>query len=152
MQSRERVRVLFSRGTSMTEELKKIPAENAPTWEGNPDEFLKNLATDPVWVNTQEQRKEMREKFGLPEEPQFKDFPNYDAFSVAWAAYEDHFDEVTGCGKRGKEIDDLYWSGKFDEGVGTERSFFRIAGRLNYRYGKCSLEEVIAEWRRQNAN
>lgn len=130
----------------------KGPQERAPAWEEEPEEFLKNLATDPVWVNAEREGKELQKKFGLPEEPKLNDFPNHAAWSVAWNTYRDNFEKVTGYGDRAEEISNLYWSGDFDAGLGTQRDFLRTANRLNYNYGKCSLDEVIAEWRSQNAN
>ena len=135
----------------MTNDPKKSEQE-VPTWEEDPERFLQNLPNDPVWVNSQRQRKELREKYDLPDEPKLEDFPDYDSWSVAWDANRETFDEVTGCGKRSDEISKLYWSGDFEDGLGTERDFMTVADNLNYTFGKCSLDDVIAEWRKQNAH
>lgn len=135
----------------MTDDPNK-PPQKAPTWEGDPEGFLRNLGNDPVWVNAQQQRKELREKFNLPDRPKLEDFPDHASWSAAWDLNEDHFDEVTGYRKRVEEISKLCWSGEYDEGFGTEGDFRDIASRLNYRWGKCSLDDVIREWRKKNAN
>jgi hypothetical protein len=135
----------------MTDEAKKSP-EKAPTWEKDPQGFLKKLATDPVWLNTIQKEKEMRLKFGLPDEPKLKDFPDHASWSTAWKTDRAHFDAVTGCGKRGDEVLTLYWSGAFKAGIGTEADFLRISNRMNYKFGDCTLDEVVAEWEKQNSN
>jgi hypothetical protein len=124
--------------------------------EPNPDEvsqeFLDALDSDPVWQNGEQQRRELRQKFGLPPEPQLKDFPDKAAWSEAWDLDNQNFDKVTGRGARLDKMLALYWSGHFDDGVGTEADFLRVATRLNYEFGKSSLDEVVAEWRRLNHN
>lgn len=135
----------------MTDEAKKSP-EKAPTWEKDPAGFIEKLQTDPVWLNTMRKRKEMRLKHGLPEAPDLKDFPDHATWSAAWKKDRAHFDAVTGCGKRVDEILTLYWSGAFKAGIGTDGDFLRIATRMNYEFEDCTLDEVVAEWEKQNAN
>lgn len=130
------------------EDDKKTP----PTWEKNPAEFLKNLENDPVWLNTVRKESEMRQKYSLAPEPILADFPSHAAWREAWHADRRHFDEVTGVGARFQEIITLSWSGAFRAGEMTDNSFFDIASRMNYKYGDCTLDEVVAEWRKLNAN
>lgn len=130
-----------------------------PTWEKDPAGFIDNLANDPVWANRQRKEKELRAKYGLPDEPHLKDFPDHESWVRAYVADQERFNTVTGCKDRRDQISALSWSGAFDEGDmclrddnDASRDFRQVAHELNYTYGDSTLDEVVAEWRRRNAN
>lgn len=133
-------------------ENKKTESEARPTWEKNPDGFIDNLPNDPVWAKKVQKEKELREKFGLDDKPHMNDYSDYKSWLADFKADRDRFNQVTGCQERHEKAIALYWSGAFDEGKFDSYSdFLSVAEDLNHRYGEATLEEVVAEWRRRNA-
>lgn len=142
---------------AMSDEKKK-----EPTWEKNPAEFILNLPNDPVWANRVKKRKELREKFGLPDEPHLKDYPDRESWSAAYDKDNEIFNRVTGYKERKDALLALFWSGAFSvrflpdpENPGClapDNDLMTVSQDLNYLYGEATLEEVVSEWRRRHAN
>jgi len=135
---------------AMSDEKKK-----EPTWEKDPAEFILNLPNDPVWANREKKEKELRQKFGLGDEPQLKNYPDVDTWREAFRKDQRLFQRVTGYKERKDALLALFWSGAFDvhdNDPENYRCLLGVAQHLNYVYGEATLEEVVAEWKRRNAN
>jgi hypothetical protein len=135
----------------MSDEKKK-----EPTWEKDPAEFILNLPNDPVWANRERKEKELRQKLGLGDEPQLKNYPDVDTWREAFRKDQRLFQRVTGYKERKDALLALYWSGAFDVKLlpDTDHTncLLAVSQDLNYLYGEATLEGVVAEWKRRNSN
>lgn len=149
----------------MTEE-KKLPLAQLET---DPQGFMERMGQDRVWMNRIKKESEMRVQMGFLPAPQECDFPNYEAWNKARAADRHNFMEASGIRERQKQVTALYWCGEFDAGQlfwvkernagkdpsyrpGISTDLLDISDELNFIFGECTLENVVAEYRRRMAH
>lgn len=150
----------------MAEEDKKPPLAQLET---DPKGFMERMQHDRVWLNTMAMEEELREKLGFPPSPDPSDFPDYASWKKAHSADFECFMQASGIRERKKQITGLYWCGRFNAGQlywvneylagrddtyvpGVSTDLLDISQEMNFVYGKCTLEDVVAEYQRRMAH
>ncbi len=133
--------------------------QKKPTYETDPAGFFKNLPNDPVWAHTMKKRQELRERMGWPPKPVPQDFPDYDSWRAAFREDILRFNRESGIGEKHGLICEMGWKPEFRNGREFETepgwvesvTLMLCAIDLDFFYGDCSIEDVINEFHKRNA-